>query len=222
MKGDMAGGAAVAAAAVAIARLDIPVRVTAIVPISDNVIGGDAMRPGDVLRPVAGPTIEVLNTDAEGRLILADGLGLIRREQPDLIVDVATLTGSAHVALGDQIAALFATSPAVARSLLDAASAAGEQLWELPLFQGYGKALESDVADTKNVTGSPYGGAITAALFLAKYAGDGPWAHIDMASTALTSEAAGEMVKGATGYGVRTLVELARSATELPEGAGAT
>jgi leucyl aminopeptidase len=171
---------------------------------------------------VAGPTIEVMNTDAEGRLILADGLGIIRRDEPDLIVDVATLTGSAHVALGDQIASLFASSPSVARMALEAAARAGEQLWELPLFRPYAKGLESEVADIKNVTGLRYGGAITAALFLERYAGEGPWAHIDMAATALTAEATGEHVKGGTGYGVRTLVEIGRAGAKLPEGAAGT
>ena len=209
MKADMAGAATVVAATVAIARLGLPVRVTTVAPLTDNAVGGDATRPGDVLRPVDGPTIEVLNTDAEGRLILADGLGLARRHEPDVIVDVATLTGSAHVALGDKYAALFASDPDLAESVLAAASRAGEYFWELPLVTDYRKSLDSPVADIKNVSNSRYGGAIVAAIFLAEYAGDGPWAHLDIAGSALSRETAGEMVKGGSGVGVRTLVEMA-------------
>jgi leucyl aminopeptidase len=214
MKDDMSGAAAVTAATIAIAGLGLPVRVTTVVPLTDNAVGGKATRPGDVLRPVAGPTIEVLNTDAEGRLILADGLGIVRRYEPDLIVDVATLTGAAHVALGDKIAAVFASDPDVAASVLTAASRAGEHFWELPLFKDYKKSIESDVADLKNISGGRYGGAITAALFLASYVDDEKWAHLDIAGPARSRETVGEQVKGASGVGVRTLVELARSMTE--------
>lgn len=210
MKDDMSGAAVTAAATVGIARLGLPVRVTCITPISDNAIGGDATRPGDVLRPLEGPTIEVLNTDAEGRLILADGLALARRAEPDLIVDVATLTGAARVALGDGIAAVFGSDRDVAARVLDSASRAGEEFWEMPLFKGYRKTIDSDLADIKNVAASRYGGAIVAALFLAEYAGDGPWAHIDIAGPARARETTGDLVKGASGVGVRTLIELAR------------
>lgn len=213
MKDDMSGAAAVSAATIAIARLGLPVRVTTVVPLTDNAVGGKATRPGDVLRPVAGPTIEVLNTDAEGRLILADGLGIVRRYEPDLIVDVATLTGAAHVALGDKVAAVFASDDDVASSVLLAASRAGEHFWELPLVQDYKKSIESDIADIKNISGGRYGGAITAALFLSHYVDDARWAHLDIAGPARTRETAGEQVKGASGIGVRTLIELARSMT---------
>ncbi|HSK07397.1 MAG TPA: M17 family peptidase N-terminal domain-containing protein, partial [Acidimicrobiia bacterium] len=153
MKDDMSGAAIVSAATIAIARLGLPVRVTTVVPLTDNAVGGRATRPGDILRPVAGPTIEVLNTDAEGRLILADGLGLVRRHQPDLIIDVATLTGAARVALGDKIAAVFGSDAEVSATVLDAASRAGEHFWEMPLLQEYKKSIESDLADLKNVSG---------------------------------------------------------------------
>ena len=210
MKDDMSGAAVVSAATIAIARLALPVRVTTVVPLTDNAVGGKATRPGDVLRPVAGPTIEVLNTDAEGRLILADGLGIARRHEPDLIIDVATLTGAARVALGDKIAAVFGSDSEVATTVLEAASRAGEHFWELPLFQEYKKAIESDIADLKNISGSRYGGAITAALFLSSYVEGVKWAHLDIAGPARWRETAGEQVKGASGIGVRTLVELAR------------
>ena len=210
MKDDMSGAAIVAAATIAIARLDLPISVTTITPLTDNAVGGDATRPGDVLLPVDGPTIEVLNTDAEGRLVLADGLGVARTYEPDLIVDVATLTGAARVALGDRIAAVFGSDPEVSAQILEAASRAGESFWEMPLFKDYRQSIDSDIADIKNISGSRYGGAITAAIFLAEYAGDGPWAHLDIAGPARSRETSGADVKGASGVGVRTLIELAR------------
>jgi leucyl aminopeptidase len=211
MKDDMSGAAAVLAATIGSARLGLPVDITAIAPLTDNAVGGDATRPGDVLRPVDGPTIEVLNTDAEGRLILADGLGLAKRFEPDLTVDVATLTGAAAVALGKEVAAVFGSDRDVAQQVLEAASQAGEEFWEMPLFKGYRKSIDSNIADIKNISGTRYGGAIVAALFLAEYAGDGPWAHLDVAGPARRQETAGEFVKGASGIGVRTLIEVARS-----------
>jgi leucyl aminopeptidase len=214
MKDDMSGAAISSAAAIAIARLGLPIEVTCITPLTDNAIGGDATRPGDVLRPLEGPTIEVLNTDAEGRLILADGLGLAKRYQPDMTVDVATLTGAARVALGDNVAAVFGSDPDVSEAVLGAASRAGEDFWEMPLYRGYRKLIDSDIADIKNISGTRYGGAIVAALFLAEYAGEGPWAHLDVAGPARARETAGEVVKGASGIGVRTLVELAREMAE--------
>ncbi|HET9260855.1 MAG TPA: leucyl aminopeptidase [Acidimicrobiia bacterium] len=214
MKDDMSGAAAVVAATIGIARLGLPVSITAITPLTDNAVGGDATRPGDVLRPVQGPTIEVLNTDAEGRLILADGLGLAHRYEPDLTIDVATLTGAAVVALGKQISAVFASDSDVADLVLDAAARAGEEFWPMPLFKGYRKSIDSNIADIKNVSGSRYGGAIVAALFLAEYAGDVPWAHLDIAGPARSLETAGELVKGGSGVSVRTLIEVARGMAE--------
>ena len=214
MKDDMSGSAAVAAATIAIAKLGLPVRVTCITPITDNAVGGDATRPGDVLRPVEGPTIEVLNTDAEGRLILADGLGLAKGHEPDLTIDVATLTGAARVALGDKISAVFGSDSDTSNQVLEAASRAGEHFWEMPLFADYRKSIDSDVADIKNISGNRYGGAIVAAVFLAEYAGDGPWAHLDIAGPARSRKTTGEHVKGASGVGVRTLIELARGMAE--------
>jgi leucyl aminopeptidase len=204
----------VTAATIAAARLGLPVNVTAIAPLTDNAVGGDATRPGDVLRPVDGPTIEVLNTDAEGRLILADGLGLAKRFEPDFTVDVATLTGAAAVALGKKVAAVFGSDSEAAARVLEASSAAGEEFWELPLYKGYRKSIDSNVADIKNISGGRYGGAIVAAVFLSEYAGDGPWAHLDIAGPARSEETTGEFVKGASAVGVRTLIELARSMGE--------
>jgi leucyl aminopeptidase len=214
MKDDMSGAAVVTAATIAAARLGLSVNVTAIAPLTDNAVGGDATRPGDVLRPVDGPTIEVLNTDAEGRLILADGLGLAKRFEPDFTVDVATLTGAAAVALGKKVAAVFGSDSEAAARVLEASSAAGEEFWELPLYKGYRKSIDSNVADIKNISGGRYGGAIVAAVFLSEYAGDGPWAHLDIAGPARSEETTGEFVKGASAVGVRTLIELARSMGE--------
>jgi leucyl aminopeptidase len=214
MKDDMSGAAVVAAATIAIAKLGLPIKVTCITPITDNAVGGDATRPGDVLTPVDGPTIEVLNTDAEGRLILADGLGLAKALEPDLIVDVATLTGAAVVALGQKIAAVFGSDSDVSTQILKAASIAGEEFWEMPLFKGYRKSIDSNIADIKNISSTRYGGAIVAAIFLAEYAGEGPWAHLDIAGPARAHETSGDQVKGASGVGVRTLVELARDMAE--------
>jgi leucyl aminopeptidase len=214
MKDDMSGAAVVAAATIGIARLGLPLRVTAVIPLTDNALGGNATRPGDVLRPIFGPTIEVLNTDAEGRLILADGLGVMRRYEPDLVVDVATLTGAARAALGDRIAAVFGSDSDVAARVLAAASRAGEHFWELPLFKEYRKQLDSDIADIKNISASRYGGAIAAAVFLAEYAGDGQWAHLDIAGPARSRETTGEQVKGASGFGARTLLEVAKAMAE--------
>jgi leucyl aminopeptidase len=141
-------------------------------------------------------------------------LGLAKRFEPDLTLDVATLTGAAAVALGKQVAAVFGSESEVAARVLAAADRAGEEFWQMPLFTGYRKSLDSNIADIKNISGTRYGGAIVAALFLAEYAGDGPWAHLDIAGPARSQETSGEFVKGASGVGVRTLIELARTMSE--------
>ncbi len=208
MKTDMSGEAAVFGAMKAIARLALPVKVVGITPLTENMPGGAALRPGDVLHTRNGKTIEVLNTDAEGRLVLADGLALAVEQSPDLVVDLATLTGACMVALGKKIGGLFGTDDAVAM-VAEAAEVAGERLWHLPLPEDYRKQIDSDVADMKN-TGESHGGAITASLFLKEFAGDGPWAHLDIAGPARAPETEGYILKGGTGFGVRTIVELAR------------
>jgi leucyl aminopeptidase len=209
MKTDMSGAAAVFAAMQAIAALSLPVRVIGITPLTENMPGGSALRPGDVLEIRNGKTIEVLNTDAEGRLILADGLSLAAEHKPDLIVDIATLTGACPVALGEKIAGLMGTDGGT-KAVAAAAAAAGERVWQLPLPDDYRKNIDSDVADMKN-TGPRYGGAINAALLLKEFVGEIPWAHLDIAGPARASEAEHYIPKGGTGFGVRTLVELARS-----------
>lgn len=207
MHGDMGGGAAVIATMSAVADLVPDVRVTGLVPATDNMLGPDATRPGDVLTIADGTTVEVLNTDAEGRLVLADGLALARREAPDAIIDLATLTGACMVALGPRIAGLMSNDDALAARLEVAADDAGERVWRLPLPEDLAKDLESPVADLKNI-GKRYGGALTAGLFLQHFVGEGvPWAHLDIAGPAWLEDADGENPKHATGFGVRTLLE---------------
>jgi leucyl aminopeptidase len=208
MKTDMSGAATVFGAMQAIARLGLAINVIGITPLTENMPGGSAMRPGDVLHTRNGKTIEVLNTDAEGRLVLADGLALAVETEPDLIVDVATLTGACMVALGKRIAGLMGTDDAV-EMVNAAAEQAGERVWHLPLPDDYRKQIDSDIADMKN-TGERYGGALTAGLLLKEFAGDGPWAHLDIAGPARAGDTDGYIVKGGTGFGVRTLVELSR------------
>ena len=215
MKGDMGGAAAVLGAFRAIAALGAKVRVLGFLPITDNMTGGDATRVGDVLTIRNGKTVEVLNTDAEGRLILADGLSLATEEAPDAIVDLATLTGACMVALGDRIAGLMGNHEGWIDQVRAAADAVGEPVWPLPL-PGYlrGK-LDSELADLKNITDTRYGGALAAGVFLREFVGEGiPWAHLDIAGPADSSVVEGELVKGGTGFGVRTLVELLSSYTK--------
>ena len=210
MKTDMAGAAAVLGAVQAIAELELGVNVIGITPLTENLTGGSATRPGDVMRAYNGKTIEVLNTDAEGRLVLADGLSLGVEYEPDLIVDIATLTGAAKVALGPGIGVLFASTDEAAATVEGAAKTAGEKLWRLPLDPDYRKLIDSDIADMKN-TGGRWGGAITAALLLQEFVDDTPWVHLDVAGPARADSTEHYITKGGSGFGVRTLVEVAES-----------
>jgi leucyl aminopeptidase len=209
MKDDMAGGATVIAALRSIALQRLPVRVIAVVPATENMPGGKATKPGDVLRGASGLTVEVNNTDAEGRLILGDGLWYARQLGATHLVDVATLTGACVVALGKITTGLFGTPQPWVDRLTEAAARAGEKLWPMPLFDEYREQLKSDIADMLNSPGRP-AGAVTAAMFLKEFAGSGPWAHLDIAGTAWTEEAKAWAPKGSTGVMIRTLVELAR------------
>jgi leucyl aminopeptidase len=210
MKMDMAGGAAVLGAMSAIGRLGVPLRVIGVVPATENMPGGEAIRPGDILRALDGTTIEVINTDAEGRLILADGIAYAQRYKPTSIVDLATLTGACLVALGGQVAGFMSNNADLADEVRGVAEAVGELAWELPVWDDvYKKELKSTVADMKN-TGGRFGGAITGAMFIKRFAKDVPWLHLDIAGPAMGGEEGPYMPKGGTGYGVRTLVELAR------------
>ncbi|UOY03807.1 leucyl aminopeptidase family protein [Blastococcus sp. PRF04-17] len=205
MKTDMAGGAAVLAAVDAAARLELPVTVTAVVPAAENAVSGSSYRPADVVRHVGGRTTEVLNTDAEGRMVLADGLAYGRLELgATVLVDVATLTGAMKVALGTRTAGLFATTDGLAGALLTAGARAGEPLWRMPLLEEHRALLASATADANNAPGNP--GGTTAALFLQPFAGELPWAHLDVAGPARAGSDDAEVVKGGTGFGARTLL----------------
>jgi leucyl aminopeptidase len=209
MKSDMGGAGAVLGAMSVVPELAPKVRVLAFLPLTDNMPGGDATRVGDVLTIRNGKTVEVLNTDAEGRLVLADGLSLATEEKPDAIVDLATLTGACMVALGDRTAGLMGNHQGWTDQVRAAADAAGEPVWPLPLPQHLRAAIDSDIADLKNVSSGRYGGALVAGVFLREFVGDGiPWAHLDIAGPAECREDDPELGKGATGFGVRTLVEL--------------
>ncbi|MER3427996.1 MAG: leucyl aminopeptidase [Pyrinomonas sp.] len=207
MKADMAGGAAVLGAMRAIAELGSPRRLIGIVPAAENMPSGSALKPGDVIKTLAGFTIEAVDTDAEGRLILSDAIAYARQCGAQRIVDLATLTGSIIVALGDVHAGLFSNDDAWAAQVCRAAERAGESVWRMPVSDDYKKLIESDIADFKNYGGRP--DATAAALLLSKFAADVPWAHLDIAGTAWLDEERPDSPKGATGAGVRTLIELA-------------
>jgi leucyl aminopeptidase len=189
-----------------IAALAPPVRVVAIIPATENMPGGSAVKPGDVLTIRNGKTVEVLNTDAEGRLVLADGLSLAVEAGVDAIIDVATLTGACIVALGRKVAGLMGNHAGWVDQVGQAAGRAGEDVWPLPLPEDYRKMIDSEVADIKNI-GGRYAGALTAGLFLREFVGDVPWVHLDIAGPARSEEDEGYVRKGGTGFGVRTLVE---------------
>ena len=219
MKTDMSGAAAVLGAIQAIARLALPVTVLGLTPLTDNMPGPLATKPGDVLQTRNGKTIEVMNTDAEGRLVLADVLAFAAEHEPDLIVDLATLTGACKVALGEKIAGLMGNDEQLVDRLMRAGSEAGERLWPLPLPEDYRPLIDSPIADMKNI-GGRWAGALTAALLLEEFVGDVPWAHLDIAGPARWSKNEHYQVKGGSGFGVRTLVALAADLAEHGVGPG--
>ncbi len=213
MKTDMTGAAVVLAALTVCGELGVTAKVTAIAPMTENMPGGAAMKPGDVLTARDGTTIEVLNTDAEGRLILADALALAVELEPDAIIDVATLTGAAVVALGGSVAALMSNNQGLADDLLAAASTAGEPLWQLPLFADYESQLDSEIADLKNIGSPGQAGSITAGLFLQRFVGEVPWAHLDIAGPSRAEKTEGYIIKGGTAFSLRTLLAFLRAAS---------
>jgi leucyl aminopeptidase len=206
MKCDMAGAAAMLATMRTIALLKPRVNVIAAIPSSENLPSGSSIRPGDILRHRGGKTSEVLNTDAEGRLVLADALAYLAEKKPRVIIDAATLTGACMVALGDQITGVMGNDQRLIEDIIDAGGRVGEPMWELPLYREYKSQIESNVADVKNI-GERWGGAITAALFLAEFVGDIPWAHLDIAGPAFTERGGDYTPKGGTGVPVRAMVE---------------
>jgi leucyl aminopeptidase len=207
MKDDMTGAAVVIATLGACKAAGVKVRVVGIAMCTENMPSGTATKPGDVLTTRNGKTIEVLNTDAEGRLVLADGLALAAEEAPDAIVDLATLTGACVVALGGEIAGVMGNDSRVISAVERAAEWAGESVWHLPLPQSYRTTYESDVADMKNIGRPGNAGALIAGLILEEFVGDSPWAHIDIAGPSRTEEDAYDQRKGSTGFGVRTMIE---------------
>ncbi|MGB2693653.1 MAG: leucyl aminopeptidase [Dehalococcoidia bacterium] len=207
MKGDMSGGASVIAAMRAIAQLKPAIDVTGVVPATENMPGGNATKPGDVLRAMNGKTIEVINTDAEGRLILSDALVYAGQQSPAAIIDVATLTGAISIALGNVAVGAMTNNDALLARVRRAAEVAGEKVWQLPMFDEYKEQIKSEVADMKN-TGGRGAGSITAAFFLKEFVDDTPWVHLDMAGVDFYEREKGILVKGASGIPVRTLVHL--------------
>ena len=210
MKGDMSGGAAVIAAMAAIAQLKPKINVTALVPATENLPDGAAVKPGDILKAMNGKTIEIVNTDAEGRLILADALSYAGTLKLSPLVDVATLTGAIHVALGDVCSGAFTNDQELVEKVIKAGDESGERIWQMPMDDDYKELNKSDVADIKN-TGGRWGGAVTAAQFLAEFVGETPWVHLDIAGTDRAGKDKRFLVKGATGMATRTLVNLALS-----------
>jgi leucyl aminopeptidase len=209
MKSDMSGAAAVAASLIAAAKLKIKTNLIGVIPIVENMPSGQATRPGDIIRSYAGKTIEIGNTDAEGRLILIDAISyVIKRHKPQIIVDLATLTGACVIALGDKIAGVFSNDDELAAGIIASGEKTHERCWRMPLPEDYKELLKSDFADMNNISSSRAGGAITAALFLSEFAADTRWAHIDIAGPAYLKTESAYCGPGGTGFGVRLLGEL--------------
>ena len=216
MKFDMSGGAATLGLARAVALLKPDVNVVAIVPAAENLPGGNAYKPGDVLTSASGITIEILNTDAEGRVVLADGLHHATTFKPDAIIDMATLTGACVVALGAHATGLMTNNAALADRVKASGEASYERVWELPMFEEYFGAVKSEIADVKNVGNAGEAGTIAGATFLQRFVGDIPWVHLDIAGTAWTMKKTPYAPRGATGVGVRLLAHLLMNWTRLP------
>jgi leucyl aminopeptidase len=209
MKHDMSGAAAVVGTLRAAALLELPMHVVGILAAAENMPGGGAYRPGDILQSASGQTIEIQNTDAEGRLVLADALHYARTTfAPDAMIDLATLTGACVVALGSWCAGLFGTHPGLIEAVRRAGEATGERAWPMPLYDEHRDEMRSPIADLKNVSGSRNAGACTAAAFLSRFVGEVPWVHLDIAGTAWTSKPGPFQPYGATGVGVRLLVQV--------------
>jgi len=204
MKMDMAGAAAVAASVIAAARLNSTVKLTGIIPVVENMPSGSASRPGDVIKIYGGKTVEIGNTDAEGRLILADAISYaIKKYKPDTLIDIATLTGACVVALGEKVAGIFSLDDKLAEKIVLSGKKTHERCWHMPMPDDYKELLKSELADIHNMSSSSYGGAITAALFLSEFTGDCRWAHIDIAGPAYIKKASAYCEPGGTGFGVR-------------------
>jgi leucyl aminopeptidase len=213
MKSDMSGGAAVMGTIMVAADLRLPLNIIGLIPATENMPGGTAYKPGDILKSYSGKTIEVLNTDAEGRLILADALSYASKYKPAAIIDVATLTGACIIALGDDVIGMLGTDEKLKDKINKAAQTTGELVWELPLWESYSELIKSDIADYKNTGGRP-AGTITAAAFLSKFVGDFPWVHLDIAGPAWCGKDKSYIPKGASGVAVRLLTEYLRNCAQ--------
>jgi leucyl aminopeptidase len=213
MKDDMSGGAAVLGAIQNAASLRLPLNIAALLPATENMPSGSAYKPGDVLKTLSGQTIEIVNTDAEGRLILSDALAYACRYKPALIVDIATLTGACRIALGQEAVGMLGNDDAFKQKMREAGEKTGERVWELPLWEGYFDLIKSDIADMKN-SGGRDGGVITAAALLSKFVQKYPWVHLDIAGTAWTEKDRSYTPKGATGIGTRLLTQFLRDYAE--------
>ncbi len=211
MKYDKAGAVAVMGIMQAVAGLRLPLHVVGLMPAAENLPGGNASKPGDIVKAMNGRTVEILNTDAEGRLALADALSYAQQYKPQAVVDLATLTGAVVVALGDRAAGVLGTDQALVDKLKKAGDACGERVWQLPLWKDYDEDVKSDFADVKNIGANGSAGTISGAAFLKKFAGGFPWAHLDIAGTAWTDKDKQYIAKGATGFGVRLVVEMLRT-----------
>jgi len=205
----MGGAAAVLGAMQIIGELNLPLHVVGLISAAENMPSGTAYRPGDIIKTLSGKTIEVLNTDCEGRIVLADALFYAQRYNPDGIIDLATLTGAIAVALGPHAIGVMSNNDGLCERVLRAGAASGEQAWRMPLWEPYQEMVKSDIADVKNAAGR-YGRAITAAAFLSNFVGDYPWVHMDIAGTAWVDKPTAYAPKGATGIGVRLLVQALR------------
>jgi len=209
MKYDMSGAASVIGSMIAIARLGLKVNVVGITPLTENMPSGKATKPGDIVKSMGGTSVEIINTDAEGRLILADALEYVKKYNPEFVIDIATLTGACVVALGHEAAGLMGNNSELIEMIKKSSQRTGERVWELPLWDEYNEYIKSDFADVKNV-GNRYGGAITAAAFLKKFT-NYKWSHMDIAGVAYTDKEKFYIKKGGTGFGVRLFVELFKS-----------
>jgi leucyl aminopeptidase len=209
MKGDMSGAAAVAATLIAVAGLKPAHRIVGIMPLVENMPSGSATRPGDIVTSYSGKTVEIGNTDAEGRLILIDAMAYANKKyKPDVMIDIATLTGACVVALGEKLAGVFSEDDLLTRAIVDAGRAVHERCWAMPMPEDYKEMLKSDFADISNMPSARWGGAITAALFLSKFVGDTRWAHIDIAGPAFAKKGHDYCGPGGSGFGVRLLCDL--------------
>ena len=209
MKSDMSGAAAVAATLIALAKLKLKIKVVGVIPVVENMPSGNASRPGDIVKSYSGKTVEILNTDAEGRLILIDAISyVVKKYKPDTLIDIATLTGSCVVALGEKIAGVFSSDDELAQSIISSGEKTYERCWHMPLPDDYKEDLKSDFADIVNISNSRWGGSITAALFLSEFVGDTRWAHIDIAGPSYMKKGNAYCGVGGTGFGVRLFCDL--------------